>query len=316
MRYRQLGHSGVRVSVIGLGTNQFGGKVDQNGVNTLINKALDLGVNFIDTADMYQNGRSETTLGHALKGRRREVVLATKVYFPVGERPNDKGTSRYHIMNGVEDSLRRLQTDRIDLYQMHRWDENTPIEETMRALDDLIRAGKVLYVGASAYAAWQLAKANLLAEFKNLTPFVTVQSHYHMLEREVENEVIPYCSAHNVGFIPYFPLAGGFLTGKYKRGEGAPAGSRGETSTYVQDYMTDDNYTIVERLTEWAEARGHSMNELAHAWLLAQTAVCSVISGLTKMNHLEANVAAGEWALSAEEEAEVRAILENPTGEA
>ena len=309
MEYRQLGNSGVRVSVIGLGTNQFGGPVDQEGVNRVIAEAVDLGINFIDTADVYQSGRSEETLGHALKGRWRDVVLATKVFNATGEGTNDKGTSRYHMINGLEDSLRRLQTDHIDLYQMHRWDAATPVEEMMRTLDDFVSSGKVRYIGASAYASWQLAKANLLAEFRGWTSFVTVQSHYHMLERDVEKEVIPYCQEHNVGFIPFFPLAGGFLTGKYKRDEGAPAGSRGERSPYVQKYMTDANYDIVEKLSAWAQERDHTMNELAHAWLLAQPTVCSVISGLTKMEHLQANAKAGEWQLTADEVGEVTAVL-------
>ncbi len=310
MEYRQLGNSGVRVSVIGLGTNQFGGPVDQEGVNNVIDAALDLGINFIDTADVYQNGRSEETLGVALQGKWDRFVVATKVYFKTGDGPNDYGASRYHIMNGVEASLRRLQTDHIDLYQMHRWDATTPIAETMRALDDLVRSGKVRYIGASAYAAWQLAKANLLAEFQGWASFVTVQSHYHMLEREVEKEVIPYCMEHNVGFVPYFPLAGGFLTGKYKRDSSAPQGSRGERSSYVQGYMTDANYTIVEKLTDWAEEREHTMAELAHAWLLAQPTVCSVISGLTKLEHMEANAKAADWALTNEDVTSLNAILE------
>jgi aryl-alcohol dehydrogenase-like predicted oxidoreductase len=310
VEYRQLGNSGVRVSVIGLGTNQFGGPVDQAGVNEVIAEAIDLGINFIDTADVYQSGRSEETLGNALKGRWRDVVLATKVFNQTGDGPNDKGTSRYHIINGLEDSLRRLQTDHIDLYQMHRWDSDTPIEETMRALDDMVTAGKVRYIGASAFASWQLAKANLLADFHGWTPFVTVQSHYHMLERDVEKEVLPYCREHHVGFIPYFPLAGGFLTGKYKRGEEAPEGSRGERSPYVQKYMTDANYDIVEKLSAWSQERDHTMNELAHAWLLAQPQVCSVISGLTKMQHLHANAKAGEWQLTPEEAAAVTAVLD------
>lgn len=301
MEYRQLGNSGVRVSVIGLGTNQFGNKVEQTAVNNIIAAAQDLGINFIDTADVYAGSKSEETLGNALKGRWQDFVVATKVFFKTGEGPNDTGTSRYHIMNGINASLKRLQTDHIDLYQMHRWDDTTPIEETMRTLDDLVTAGKVRYIGASAYAAWQLAKANLLAEFRGWASFVTVQSHYHMLEREVEKEVIPYCQTHGVGFIPYFPLAGGFLTGKYKRGEAAPAGSRGESSQYVQRYMTDENYTIVETLTNWAEERGHTMAELAHAWLLAQPQVCSVISGVTKMEHLQANAKAAGWSLSADD---------------
>jgi aryl-alcohol dehydrogenase-like predicted oxidoreductase len=309
MEYRQLGRSGVRVSVIGLGTNQFGGPVDQAGVNNIIEAALDLGVNFIDTADVYQGGRSEETLGVALKGKQDRFVVATKVYNKTGDGPNDYGASRYHAMNGVEASLRRLQTDRVDLYQIHRWDATTPIAETMRVLDDLVRAGKVRYVGASNFASWQLAEANLLADWHGWSPFVTVQNHYHLLERGAGQEVIPYCQAHDVGFIPYFPLAGGFLTGKYKRGEGAPAGSRGERSQYVQNYMTDANYTMVEKLTAWTGARGHTVAELAHAWLLAQPQVCSVISGLTKLEQLLANAKAGEWMLTAVEAVEVNAIL-------
>ena len=309
MEYRQLGNSGVRVSVIGMGTNQFGRKVDQAGVNEIIDAAQDLGINFIDTADVYTGSDSEKTLGNALKGRWDKFVLATKVYFKMGDGPNDYGASRYHIMNGVEASLRRLQSDHIDLYQMHRWDPLTPIEETMRALDDLVSSGKVRYIGASAYAAWQLAQANLLADMRGWSRFVTVQSHYHMLEREVEKEVIPYCQAENVGFIPYFPLAGGFLTGKYTREAGAPEGSRGESSEYVQAYMTDANYTKVEKLTTWAQERDHTMAELAHAWLLAQPQVCSVISGLTRLAHLQQNAKAADWQLTAEDIGEINNIL-------
>lgn len=309
MEYRQLGSSGVRVSVIGMGTNQFGRKVDQAGVNDIIDAAQDMGINFIDTADVYTGSDSETTLGHALKGRWDKFVLATKVYFKVGDGPNDYGASRYHIMNGVEASLRRLQSDHIDLYQMHRWDPLTPIEETMRALDDLVRSGKVRYIGASAYAAWQLAQANLLADMRGWSRFVTVQSHYHMLEREVEKEVIPYCQAENVGFIPYFPLAGGFLTGKYTREAGAPEGSRGESSQYVQAYMTEANYTKVEKMSAWAESHDRTMAELAIAWLLAQPQVCSVISGLTRLEHLQQNAKAADWQLTAEEVGEINAVL-------
>jgi aryl-alcohol dehydrogenase-like predicted oxidoreductase len=310
MEYRQLGRSGLRVSVIGLGTNRFGGKVPQAEVNNIIDAALDLGVNFIDTADVYTGGESERTLGVALKGRWDRVVLATKFYFPTGEGPNDRGASRYHIMNAVEASLQRLDSDHIDLYYVHRWDEHTPIEETLRALDDLIRMGKVRYIGASAFAAWQLAKANLLAEVRGWTAFAALQSHYHMLERGVEQEVLPYCAAHGVGFVPYFPLAGGFLTGKYRRGEPAPEGSRGAESQYVQNYMTDANFDRLEKLTAWAQERGHTMVELAEAWLLAQPAVCSVISGVTKLEQLQANVKAGEWALTPEEVSAVNAILD------
>jgi aryl-alcohol dehydrogenase-like predicted oxidoreductase len=254
MEYRQLGASGVRVSVIGLGTNQFGGKVDQGGVDEIIAGALDLGINFIDTADVYTQGHSEETLGNALKGRWHQVVLATKGRSKMGEGPNDEGASRYHLVNAVEASLRRLQSDHIDLYQIHRWDETTPIDETLRTLDDLVRAGKIRYVGASNFAVWQLARANLLAEIRGWAPFITIQPHYHMLEREIERELLPYCGAYHVGILPYFPLAGGFLTGKYKRGQAAPPGSRGEHNPYVQKYMTDSNYDKIEQLSAWAQA--------------------------------------------------------------
>ncbi len=247
MDYRQLGRAGVRVSVIGLGTNQFGGKVDQAGVNEIVHGALDAGINLIDTADVYTSGHSEETLGIALKGRWQQAVLATKFRHNTGDGPNDQGTSRYHLINAVEASLRRLQSDHIDLYQVHSWDDTTPIEETLRALDDLVRSGKVRYVGASNFAAWQLSRANAVADMRGWTPFVSVQPHYHMFERDIEREMIPYCNAHRVGILPYFPLAGGFLTGKYKRGETAPAGSRGENSPYVQRFMTDANYAKVEQ---------------------------------------------------------------------
>jgi len=310
VEYRQLGRSGVRVSTIGLGTNRFGSDtLPQKDVNNVVDAALDLGINFIDTANSYRGGRSEETLGDALKGRWDKFVLATKFSLPVGDGLNDRGTSRYHIMNAVEASLRRLQSDHIDLYYVHRWDDSTPVEETLRALDDLIRTGKVRYIGASAFASWQLAHANLLAEVRGWTPFVVIQSHYHLLEREVEREVLPYCRAHSVGFVPYFPLAGGFLTGKYRRGEPPPAGSRGETNSYVQQYMTDANYVKIEELTGWARARGRGMNELAEAWLLAQPQVCSVISGATRLEHVLSNAKAADWALTAEEVQEINTIL-------
>lgn len=309
MNYRQLGSSGVRVSEIGLGTNQFGGKVDQAGVTAIIDQAIEHGINFIDTADMYQQGRSEQTLGVALKGRWDQVVLATKGFHPTGEGPNDQGASRYHLVRAVEASLRRLGAEAIDLYQVHRWDERTPIDETLRALDDLVRAGKLRYVGASNFAAWQLARANLLAELRGWSAFVSIQPHYHMLEREVERELLPYCSADGVGLLPYFPLAGGFLTGKYRRGQPAPAGSRGESSAYVQQYMTDANYTIVERLAAWAGERGHTMIELAYAWLLAHPQVSSVIAGVTSAEQLRGNAKAAEWQLSPAELAEVNGLL-------
>ncbi|GAB4441147.1 MAG: aldo/keto reductase [Chloroflexi bacterium OHK40] len=309
MEYRQLGSAGARVSAIGLGTNRFGIRVDQQGVSAIIDQALELGITFFDTANVYQQGRSEETIGVALKGRRHSVVVATKGYYETGPGPNDYGASRLHLISAVEASLRRLQTDYIDLYQVHRWDPTTPIEETLRALDDMVRAGKLRYVGASNFAAWQLARANLLAEVRGWTPFVTIQPEYHMLERSIERELLPFCAAHGVGVLPYFPLAGGFLTGKYRRGQPAPAGSRGESSDYVQKFMTDATYTLIERLSAWAAERGHTLGELAHAWLLARPEVSSVISGATAVEQVMANARAVEWRLRPDELAEVNAIL-------
>lgn len=310
MEYRQLGNAGVRVSAIGLGANRFGSKeVGQADVDNIINQALDLGVNFFDTANVYTEGRSEETLGHALKGRTDQVVLASKFSFPRKTTPNSWGASRYQLMQALDASLRRLQSDHIDLYYTHRWDESTPIEETLRALDDVIRMGKVRYIGASAYASWQLAHANVLAEMKGWSSFVVIQSEYNLLRRDVEREVLPYCRAHQVGFVPYYPLAGGFLTGKYEQGKPAPAGSRGATTRNVQEFMTEANYSRVNRLATWAKARGRGVNELAQAWLLAQPSVCSVISGATKAEQVLSNVKASDWQLAAEELKEVDAII-------
>jgi aryl-alcohol dehydrogenase-like predicted oxidoreductase len=310
MQYRNLGNSGLKVSAIGLGTNQFGGKVDQQTVTDILAAALDAGINLIDTADVYQKGRSEETIGQAIKPRRGAYLIATKFRGRTGDGPNDQGTSRHHILGAVHTSLSRLDTDYIDLYQIHSWDAETPLEETMRTLDDLIRAGKIRYIGASNFSAWQLTRANDLAEMCGRTQFVSIQPHYHMFEREIEKELIPACKYLNIGILPYFPLAGGFLTGKYKRGEAAPVGSRGESSPYVQRHMTDMNFDKLEKLIAFAEAREHTINELAHAWLLTQPQVASVISGATKAEHVQINARAGDWVLTGEEEKEVRGILE------
>jgi aryl-alcohol dehydrogenase-like predicted oxidoreductase len=310
MEYRQLGHSGVRVSVVGVGANRFGSEdVPQAEVNKIIDAALENGVNFIDSANVYNDGRSEETLGHALKGRMDRVVLATKFNFPRKTSANSWGASRYQMMQAVEDSLRRLQTDCIGLYYCHRWDDTTPIEETLRGLDDLIRMGKICYIGASAYASWQLAHANLLAELKGWTRFVVLQSEYNMLKREVEREVLPYCRAHQVGFVPYYPLAGGFLTGKYEIGKPPPRGSRGESVKNVQELMTEKNFHIVNQLSTWAKNHGRTVNELAQAWLLAQPSVCSVITGAKKVEQVISNLKAADWHLRAEQIKEIGMIL-------
>jgi 1-deoxyxylulose-5-phosphate synthase len=310
MEYRQMGHSGVRVSVVGLGANRFGSPdVPQSEVNKIIDAALESGINFIDTANVYNEGRSEETLGNALKGRMDKIVLATKFSFPRKTSANSWGASRYHMIEAVEQSLRRLQTERIGLYYCHRWDDTTPIEETLRGLDDLIRMGKICYIGASAYASWQLAHANVLAELKGWSRFVVLQSEYNLLKREVETEVLPYCRAHSVGFVPYYPLAGGFLTGKYEWGKPPPRGSRGESARAVQELMIEKNYHVVTKLSAWAEDRGRGVNELAQAWLLAQSSVCSVITGATRVEHVTGNAKAADWILSADQLQEIDAIL-------
>jgi aryl-alcohol dehydrogenase-like predicted oxidoreductase len=310
MEYRQLGSAGMRVSIIGLGTNRFGSPaLPQAEVNNIVDAALDLGINFIDSANTYTQGRSEETLGQALKGRWEQFIVASKFVLPMGQGPNDRGASRYHMMQAVEASLRRLQSDHIDLYYMHRWDPTTRIDETLRALDDLLRLGKVRYLGASALAAWQLAHANVLAELRGWTPFVVIQSEYNLLARDVEREVLPYCQAHNVGFVPYHPLASGFLTGKYQPGQPPPAGSRGATGSHMQHLMSPANFERLARLTGWAAARGRGMNELAQAWLLAQPQVCSVISGASRLEHVLSNVKAASWTLTPDEVAEVNGLL-------
>jgi aryl-alcohol dehydrogenase-like predicted oxidoreductase len=309
MEYRNLGNAGVKVSAIGMGCNQFGGVVDRDGTKAILHRALDLGINFFDTANVYSAGVSEEFVGAALQGQWEGVVIATKGRFKMGEGPNDLGASRYHLTNAVEASLRRLGTDHIDLYQIHRWDEATPIEETMRALDDLVRAGKVRYIGASQFAAWQMSHSNDLAEVMGWERFVTVQAHYHLLEREVERELVPYCEYAKVGLLPYFPLAGGFLTGKYKRGEPAPAGTRGERSPYVQKYLTDVNFDKLDKLRAFAESRGRTLHNLAFAWLLSRDFVPSVIAGATRPEQVESNAAAVDWKLSSEELAELQELL-------
>jgi aryl-alcohol dehydrogenase-like predicted oxidoreductase len=310
MEYRQLGRAGVRVSVIGLGTNRFGAaSLPQHEVDKVVDAAQDLGINFIDTANTYTQQQSEVTLGHALKGRWGRFVVATKFVLPVGKGPNDRGASRHHMMHAVEASLRRLQSDQIDLYYVHRWDPHTPLEETLRGLDDLVRQGKIGYVGVSDFAAWQLAKIDTMAELKGWTAVTAIQSEYHLLKRDVEAEVLPYCQAYNVAFIPYYPLAGGFLTGKYRRGEPPPPGSRGESNARVQAFMTDAQYDVIEALTAWAKARGHGLNELAQAWLMAQPQVCSVISGASRLDHVLSNVKAADWLLNDEDMADIDAVL-------
>ena len=309
MEYRRLGSSGLKVSEVGLGSNNFGWRLDEQSSIRVIEHALDVGINFIDTADVYGRGQSEEFIGKAVKSKRAQVLLATKFGNPMGAGPNERGGSRHYIMQAVEASLKRLQTDYIDLYQMHIWDSTTPIEETLRALDDLVRAGKVRYIGCSNYAAWQLCEALWTSDVNNLESFVTVQPQYNLLNRSIEQELVPCCQAYGVGVIPFSPLASGFLTGKYRRGEEAPAGTRLASNPMMQSrVLTDRNFDQLAKLEAFAVQRGHGMGELAIAWLLSHPWLSTVIAGATNAEQVSANVAAGEWKLTAEEAAAVNQI--------
>ncbi len=316
MDYRNLGPSGVKVSAVGVGCNQFGSFLDQDGTTAVVHAALDEGINFFDTADVYGNkGLSEEYLGTALAGQWDRVVVATKVRSRMGDGPNDVGTSRYHIQNAVEASLRRLKTDHIDLYQIHSWDGSVPLEETLRTLDDLVRSGKVRYIGASNFDAWQLTRANDLAERNGWEAFVSVQPEYNMLARDIERELLPYCQWSGVGILPYFPLAGGFLTGKYQRDQPPPEGTRGQRSQYVQQFLKPENFDVLDQLRPLAEAQDRTLADLAIAWLLAQPRVSSVIAGATRPEQIRINAAASTWVLTTDEVAQIRGILEGHTEE-
>jgi aryl-alcohol dehydrogenase-like predicted oxidoreductase len=310
VEHRHLGRSGLRVSVVGLGCNNFAGRIDLEATRRVIHKAIDLGITLFDTADAYGNkGGSEDFMGQVLGDRRKEIVLATKFALPMDDAETLKGGSRRYIMSAVEASLRRLRTDWIDLYQLHRPDPDTPIEETLRALDDLIRQGKVRYVGCSNLPAWQVVEARWTSKACNLNPFVSCQDEYSLVVRDIERELIPAMQAYDMGLLPFFPLASGFLTGKYKRNAPMPEGSRLATTPRFQDrYATEKNWAIVEALSAFATARGHTMLELAFSWLAAQPAVSSVIAGATKPEQLETNVRAAGWKLSPDDLAEIDRI--------
>ncbi|HEX9058522.1 MAG TPA: aldo/keto reductase [Ktedonobacterales bacterium] len=309
MEYRRLGRSGLRVSAIGLGGNTFGRYADAARTAEIVGRALDLGVNLFDTADVYNSGQSEEFIGRAIRGRRDQALIATKVSSRVGDGPNDAGASRKHIMDGCEASLRRLGTDYIDLYQIHWFDSDTPQDETLAALDDLVRAGKVRYLGCSNYAAWQVTQALWISEREHLARFVSVQPEYNLLERDVERELAPCCLEFGLGIIPYYPLAAGVLTGKYKPGEPAPEGTRGHGNAAFEHRLQRETLETVQRLAAWAHEREHTMGELALAWLLARPGVSTVIAGTTRPEQVEANVRAADWHLTPDDIAAVDALL-------
>jgi aryl-alcohol dehydrogenase-like predicted oxidoreductase len=301
MDFRRLGNSGLVVSVVGLGTNNFGMKLDLEQSRAVVHAALDEGITLFDTADSY--GASEERIGEILKGKRDDVVLATKFGSDSRRRGNDNGEdwgargSRRYITKAVESSLRRLRTDWIDLYQLHRPDEATPIEETLAALDDLVHAGKVRYLGSSNFTGWQVAEAEWTARTRGLERFVSAQNEYNWLERDIETDLVPALEHYGVGLLPFFPLASGLLTGKYRRGEAPPEGSRIQAWGREAE-LTDATFDVIEKLEAFAAERGVTLLDVAIGGLAAQPAVSSVIAGATTPEQVARNVAAGNWSPS------------------
>ena len=310
MDYRRLGNSGLWVSAVGIGCNNFGAKCDEAATRAVVHACLDAGITLFDTADMYGNcGGSETLLGRILGHHRKDIVLASKFGLPMGEGPYLNGAGRHYIMRAVEDSLRRLRTDHLDLYQVHRPDPATPIEETLRALDDLVRDGKVRYVGCSNFAGWQLAEAEWAARAGGTVRFISAQNEYSLVDRRIEGELVPAANAYGVGILPYFPLANGLLTGKYQRNHAMPDGARmTERPTRAEEVLTDRNWTIAEKVADYAAARGHSLLEAAIGWLVSQDHVPSVIAGATTAEQVAQNAAAADWRMTAEEIADINAL--------
>jgi aryl-alcohol dehydrogenase-like predicted oxidoreductase len=299
MTERYLGASGLKVSLAGLGANNFGERVSNEVAKAIIHAALDNGVTFIDTADVYGRGGSETVLGDVLGPRRKDVILATKFGRPANPSLRNGSASRRYIIQAVEASLTRLKTDWIDLYQYHWPDPHTPIDETLRALDDLIHAGKVRYVGLSNFPAWQVVDAKWKTKVAGLEPIISSQNNYSLLDRSVEKELVPALRANGIGLLPYLPLAGGFLTGKYKRNTPLPEGSRfARLQRNATRFLKEDNFEILDRLTSFAAARGKTVADLALAWLAAQPIVASVIAGASSAEQVIANVRSLDWILT------------------
>ena len=310
LRKRRLGASALDVSIVGLGGNNFGGRIDFAATSRVVHKAIELGINLIDTADSYGNrGGSEEELGRVLGDKRKQIVLATKFGMPMDDTGGLKGASRSYIMRAVEASLRRLNTDWIDLYQLHQPDPQTAIEETLRALDDLVRAGKVRFIGCSNLSAQQIVEAQETARRHGLTAFVSCQDEYSLLVRDIERELGPTAKAFGLSILPYFPLASGMLTGKYKRGAALPPGSRLlKNARHAQRFASERNWRVVGELEAFAASRDHTLLELALGWLLRDSVVASVIAGATTPAQVEQNVRAAGWTLSPEDLAEIDRI--------
>lgn len=310
MKYRKLGASGLEVSETGIGTNNFGGRLDARQSASVVDAALDNGINLFDTANMYSHGVSEEYLGKALKRRRSEAVVATKFGMLWEDGPNGMGGSRKHIVDSLDGSLKRLGMDYVDLYQIHRQDPTTPIDETLSALDDAIKAGKVRYIGCSNFDAWRIADAMWTSEHYNLARFVSAQPEYSMVVRDIEADVLPACENYGLGILPYFPLAHGLLTGKYRRGQDVPEGTRLALTPAAQEKrLTDQNFDLLEKLDEFVSARGKTLVELAFAWLLSRGPVSSVIAGASNPEQVAQNAAAADWELTTEEVSELDTLL-------
>jgi aryl-alcohol dehydrogenase-like predicted oxidoreductase len=310
MKQRNLGNSGLTVSIVGLGCNNFGLRTDLEGSRAVIDRAFDLGITLFDTADVYGGrGGSESLMGEILGERRKNIVLATKFGMPMDEAGALKGASRRYIMAAAEASLRRLRTDWIDLYQIHTPDPLTPIEETLRALDDLIRQGKVRYAGCSNFPAWKVVEALWTSRDLKINAFISCQDEYSLLVREIESDRIPVMQNYDLGLLPYFPLASGLLTGKYKRNQPPPQGSRlAAWKSMIKRYSTEKNWDIIEALEKFCAERNRTLLELAFCWLLSKPVVSSVIAGATRPEQLDVNVASAGWVLSTEELAEIDKI--------
>ena len=303
MEYRRLGETGLMVSELCLGCMTFGREADEATSRAMVDRFVEAGGNFLDTADVYGEGASEEITGRAIKDRRDDLVLATKVRFPMGQGPNSVGVSRKHIMQGCEASLRRLGADYIDLYQVHCWDAATPLAETLAALNDLVRAGKVRYIGISNFTAWQIMKSLHISEAKGLERFVSLQPQYSLVERNIEVEVLPACREAGLGVIPWSPLGGGFLSGKYKRGEQPPAESRiaGAQDHWEEAWgrrATERNWRVLDAVGAVAEETGKSYAQVALNWLLRQPLVTAPIIGARTMEQLEDNLGAAGWGLT------------------
>lgn len=304
MRYSRLGSTGLKVSSICLGTMSFGNEsewmVEIEKAGPIIKRALDLGINFFDTANVYSNGRSEEIVGESLKGMRDDVVIATKVRSEVGSRVNDGGLSRYHILREIERSLNRLKTDHIDLYQTHRWDYQTPIDETLLALNDLVRLGKVSYIGGSSMFAWQFAKALFTSDMMGIARFVSMQNHYNLCYREEEREMIPLCKDQGIALIPWSPLARGFLTGKYMRDKVPESARYRSDEVLPRRFFKPEDFDVVERADQIAKEKGVAASQVALAWLLHKGVTAPII-GATKIEHVEEAVASTELKLSSDD---------------